>query len=121
MTDLIACLSYGKDTWTEVLDLIEKGEFETNYLVVNSFFKDKLSSIKSKKNIKVILIDLSNNINEIIDEIYSNLKGTIIYFDLAVNIVSGTGKEHMAILSAILKLGIGIRFVKIENDIITEI
>jgi len=38
-----------------------------------------------------------------------------------VNIVSGDGKEHMALISALLKLGLGIRFVALTKEGIKEI
>ena len=41
--------------------------------------------------------------------------------EVAVNFVSGTGKEHMALLSALLKLGIGIRLLALTKEGVTEI
>ena len=46
----------------------------------------------------------------------AQLNGKIKDLEVAVNIVSGTGKEHMALLAAILKLGVGVRLVALENN-----
>jgi hypothetical protein len=45
------------------------------------------------------------------------IKGT----EVALNLVSGTGKEHMAILAALLKLGVGIRLVALTKEGFKEI
>ncbi len=42
-------------------------------------------------------------------------------FEIALNIVSGSGKEHMAILAAVLKLGLAIRFITFENNKVIEL
>ena len=41
--------------------------------------------------------------------------------EVAVNIVSGNGKEHMAIISALLKLGVGIRLMAVTKDGVREL
>ena len=41
--------------------------------------------------------------------------------EVGLNFISGTGKEHMALLSAVLKLGIGIRFFALTKDGVKEI
>ena len=38
-----------------------------------------------------------------------------------VNLFSGCGKEHMSIMSAILKLGLAIRFVDLSESGVKEI
>jgi len=40
---------------------------------------------------------------------------------VALNLVSGNGKEHMAILSALLKLGIGVRLMAVTKDGVREL
>ncbi len=122
MTDLIACLSVGKGTWNEVENLVNSKEFSNIYLITNVLIKEKLNefnvkdeNIKSK--LKIILINPKDNISKIIDDINNSLKGRITDFDVAVNLNSGIGKEHMAIISSILKLGTALRLVKYENGI----
>ena len=53
---------------------------------------------------------------DIIEQLKDKVEG-----EVALNIVSGTGKEHMALLSALLKLGLGIRFIALTKDGVEEI
>ncbi|MBS3159928.1 hypothetical protein J4436_04010 [Candidatus Woesearchaeota archaeon] len=55
------------------------------------------------------------------EEIIKNLKEKIKDTEVALNLYSGTGKEHMAILSAILKLGLSLRMIIPTKDNIEEI
>ena len=41
--------------------------------------------------------------------------------DVAINITSGSGLEHMALLSAMMNLGVGIRFIMATDSEIKEI
>jgi len=119
MTDLIACLSLGKGTWKEVNDLINSEHFENIYLITNNIVKDKID-IK-KDNVFVIIIDPRKEISSIVEEIHKNLKDRIKNLEVAVNISSGIGKEHMAIFSAVMKLGIGMRQVLWRDGQLKEI
>jgi hypothetical protein len=119
MTDLVACLSTGKGTWTGVLKLINKLEFGNIFLVANQWSKDNLK-IK-KDNIQFILINSEDNTSKIRDSITKQLEGKIKDFEVAVNIDSGTGKEHTALITALMKLGLALRFVVCENDNLEEV
>ena len=61
--------------------------------------------------------DLADLKEDISSELGKKMKGT----DVAVNMVSGSGKEHMALLSALLGLGMGLRFVAATKDGIKEL
>lgn len=114
MTDLITCLSTGKGTWTNVLNLVKKEEFENVFLIVNTWTKDKLQL--DRENLNFILIDDKNDSHEVMrDKIINGLKGRIKGLEAALNIDSGSGKEHTAIITALLKLGLAPRFV-IDKD-----
>ena len=41
--------------------------------------------------------------------------------DMAINFISGSGKEHMALLSALLKIGAGVRLVNPGESEVKEI
>ncbi len=116
MTDLIACLSTGKGTWAEVLKVINAEEWNKVYLLTNEFGKEKFNHEKAE-----LIVINEKEIKPMSNEIYEKLKGKVKFNDVAVNIVSGSGKEHMALLPALLKLGVGIRFVTVENEKIMEI
>ncbi len=108
MTELVALLSTGKGTWTDVVKLISSQDWEKIYLITNEFGKD---TFQKKDNMEFIVINSNQSIELIIDKIVTQLKEKIKGTEVALNFISGTGKEHMAVLSAMLKLGLGIRLV----------
>jgi len=60
-------------------------------------------------------------LEEMRDSVIAGLKGKIKGTEVAINLVSGIGKEHMAIISAVLKLGVGVRFMAITAEGIKEL
>lgn len=112
MTYLIACLTTGKGTWSTVNELMNSEAWEKTFLVTNDFGREKFTS---KKPFEFIIINPDSPLKDIKTAIVSQLKGKIKDLEVAVNFSSGSGKEHMALLSAILNLGYGIRIVDVEN------
>ena len=49
---------------------------------------------------------------EILSKLQNKIKGT----EIALSIASGTGKEHMALISALLSIPVGIRFTALTKD-----
>lgn len=119
MTDLVACLSTGKGTWVNVLQLVKKEDFENVFLIVNSWAKENLKL--ERPNLSMVVVDGNDKVQIISDKIINGLKGKIKDFEVAVNIDSGSGKEHTAIITALMKLGLAIRFVGIEGEEIVEV
>ena len=117
MTSLIACLSTGKGTWGHVSRLIADENWDKIFLITNEFGKE---NFKLEKEGEFMVVDQRASLPELRDEVVGKLKGKL-EGDIAVNLISGTGKEHMAIVSALLKLGIGIRFIALTKDGIKEI
>ncbi len=121
MTDLIACLSTGKGTWGHVSRLVNSGEFKNIYLITNDFGKENFTN---EKGCIMIIVDSKNNsVEEMSEKIKEELTGKIEDNEVAVNLISGTGKEHMSVISAVLKLGLGIRQViyDFENQKVDEL
>ena len=113
MTDLIACLSIGKGTWGHVARVIEGMEWNKVILITNKFAKDKF---EVKKKFEMIMIDTNKTISEMSEDIRKALTGKINGLEVALNIVSGDGREHMAIISALLQLGLGVRLVALTKE-----
>lgn len=118
MTDLIACFSTGKGTIGHVERVIEGMGWNKVFLITNEFAKDKF---KSTKNVEIIIIDTKKTISEMSAGIKKELHGRITDLDVALNIVSGDGREHMAIISALLQLGLGIRLVALTKEGVKEV
>ena len=118
MSELIACLSTGKGTWIHVSKLIEEGKWDKVFLITNEFGKENFTN---KKNAEFILIDTKKSLKELREEIKEKLKDKIKGTEVAVNLISGIGKEHMALISALLQLGLGVRFIALTEDGLEEI
>ena len=118
MTELVALLSTGKGTWTEVIRIMTGHEWDKIYLITNEFGKE---NFKPKENTELIVINFEESIELVIDHIIKHLKERITGTEVALNLASGSGKEHMALLSALLKLGVGIRMVTFSINNIKEI
>lgn len=116
MTELIACLSEGEATREHVRRVINQEEWDKVVIIT-----DKQEDFKADKEVDFILIDYKKLLPELIDEIKSKLKDRIMGTEVALNLISGTGKQHMAILSALLKLGVAIRLVALTKDGIKEV
>ena len=118
MTDLVACLSAGEKSWAHVSRLIKEQDWKKVFIVTDDYVK---KNFKSGKNVEFIVVDSKKPVFELIEDIRKGLKGKITDLEVALNIVSGTGKEHMAILSALLKLGVGVRLMAVTKDGVREL
>jgi hypothetical protein len=118
MTILVANISSGKGTLGHVLRVIEDSDWEKIYAITTQQGKE---SFKSAKKVEYILIDENKPTTEITQDITKALKGKINDMEVALNMISGSGKEHMATLSALLKLGLGVRFIVLTKEGVREL
>jgi hypothetical protein len=109
--ELVAFLGAGKGTWGQVAGVINHGDWEKIILLGNNFAKQ----FTSQKEFEFIELS-SQSIMELKEEIHKKLKGKIKGTEVALSIASGDGKEHMALISALLSLPAGIRFVVLTKD-----
>lgn len=113
MTDLIACLSTGKGTWGHVSRLMQAEEWGKVFLVTNSFGKERFTS---ERPFEFVVVDDTQLMEQMVASLKQQLDGKFTDFEVAVNIFSGSGKEHMALLSAVQQLGFGYRLVFLGED-----
>jgi hypothetical protein len=118
MTELITILSTGKGTWADVAKLINNDEWSKIFIITNEFGK---STFNQKDNIEFVIINPDWDIDKIRNKIIEDLKDKIKGTQIALNFVSGSGKEHMATLSALLKMGLGIRLITYSEGSIKEL
>ena len=110
--EFIALLSSGKGTWAQVSGLIKYGEWDKIILLGDEFAKQ----FTSEKKFEFIRIDLNKKLKELRDEFQQKLKGKISGTEVALSIASGEGKEHMALISALINLPVGIRFAALTKE-----
>jgi hypothetical protein len=110
--ELIALLSSGKGTWAQVSGLIKYGEWDKIILLGDDFAKQ----FTSEKELEFIQINLNKKIKDLRDEFKEKLKGKINGTEVALTIASGDGKEHMALISALINLPVGIRFAALTKE-----
>lgn len=110
--ELVALLSTGKGTWAQVSGLMKYGDWEKIIVIGGEFAKD----FKSEKKFEFIKVDLGKKIKDLKDELSEKLRGKIRGTEVALSIASGDGKEHMALISALINLPVGIRFAALTKD-----
>jgi hypothetical protein len=113
--ELVAVLSSGKGTWGQVAGLIKHGDWEKIILLGDEFSSQ--FKIEDKKNItEFIKVDFGKKIKDLKEEFSKNLKGKINGMEVALSIASGDGKEHMALISALINLPVGVRFAALTKE-----
>ena len=115
--ELVALLSSGKGTWAQVSGLMKHGEWENIILLGDEFAK----SFTHEKEFEFIQVDLSKRIIDLRQDFLKKLKGKIKGVEVALSIASGDGKEHMALVSALINLPVGIRFAALTKEGIIDL
>jgi hypothetical protein len=123
MAHLIACLGSGKGTWNDVNKIISSGMFDKVYLVTSDFGEKNYvrPGVKPEVKITLVKLDFEKASEDLVPELYIILKKHFMQdkvqdLDMAVNITSGTGKEHSIVISTLMKLGYGIRLVDLDKN-----
>ena len=115
MTDLIVTIADEKSK-QHAEELVNKGEWNNIFAV-----RSDLAAINSGKQIHYISIDLKRPLESCIEDLQAKLNPKCSGFDVALNIYSGSGKLHMVVISATIKLGVGFRFIAVTPNGIKEI
>lgn len=110
--ELVALLSSGKGTWAQVSGLMKYGQWDKIILIGGEFAKD----FTNEKKFEFIKVDLEKKIIDLKKELLEKLKDKFEELDVAVSIASGDGKEHMALISALLSIPVGIRLVALTKE-----
>ena len=122
MAPLIAVIGSGKGTWNNVASIIKLTDWDKVILITNKFGRENFPKRFPGINPEFIVIDEEQDIREIASMISEKLKPLLSHeLDIALNIESGTGKIHTAILAALMGLGLSFRLVGVSNDSLIEI
>jgi len=110
--ELVALLSTGKGTWAQISGLMKHGEWDKVILIGGDFAK----TFTHEKKFEFIKVDLDKKLKELRDDLSKKLKGKISGTEAALSLASGDGKEHMALISALINLPVGIRFAALTKE-----
>ncbi len=111
MKTFLGVLSTGKGTWGQVAHIVDNTEYDNVYLVSNEWAQDKFSC---SKKVNWIIIDPRKGFSEIMDDIEKQWPKELADPDL--NIHSGSGKEHSAILAILQNKKIKFKIITINAD-----
>ena len=106
--DLVAFVGKDRESWGQITALVNRMECDNIFLVLGEEARDFPESEKCER----IEVESSASILELKKEMMEKIKAKIgNEFEVAVSIASGNGKEHMALISALLSVPVGIRLV----------
>ncbi|MFH1545446.1 MAG: hypothetical protein ABIE23_05190, partial [archaeon] len=98
MASLIALLGAGKGSWGHVSRVIASAEWERVLLISNEWGKEKFNP---PKDVDWIMVNNRAPFDVLVKELKEQLpKG-----EICVNLASGAGKEHMALIVALQESG----------------
>ncbi|RLE46347.1 hypothetical protein DRJ22_02200 [Candidatus Woesearchaeota archaeon] len=112
MAVLVACLGSGKGTWSSVFRLASMPDWEKVVFVGPSFVKDFL---ELKENQSLIVVDEKLSVRDQISFVSDKLGG-FAFGEVGVSLFSGSGLLHMVVISALLKVGCGVKLVHFDNN-----
>ncbi len=115
--ELIALLSSGKGSWAQVSGLMKHGDWDKIIILGDDFAKD----FSHEKDFEFIKVDLSKRIKDLKETFSKKLKGKIDGMEVALTIASGSGKEHMALVSALINLPVGVRFAALTKEGVVDL
>jgi len=118
--EFVALLSSGKGTWGQVAGLIKQGTWEKVFLICTEFAGSTIKNFDFSKNAEIIVINFDKPILEVIEDIKKKLSDKFAGMEVSVSLASGDGKEHMALISALLNLPVGVKFVALTKDGVAE-
>ncbi len=101
---IIAVLGIGKGSWGHVARLITVEQWEHVLLISNDWGKENFAP---QKDAEWIIVNNRAPFDVIKDAIKEKLPGN----DICISLVSGSGKEHMAVIAALKEAGKDYRIV----------
>jgi hypothetical protein len=116
MAQLVALLSKGEGTWGQVAGLVKKGNWDRVILVGSSFAKN--FNIEGAEY-EFVEVDLGKPLVLLKKEMLEKLKPKLdsdFNSEVVLSIASGDGKEHMALISALLSIPVGVRFTALTKE-----
>ena len=106
--ELVAFLGKDKETWGQISSLVKRGEWDKSVIIKNKGTEETADF----GNAEIVNINSDKPLTELKEEIMQKIRDKIDgSFEVALSIASGSGKEHMALISALLSIPVGVRLV----------
>ena len=105
----IATLGVGKGTWGHVGRLISEEDWDRIILISNEWGKENFTPAKE---VDWVII----NVNAGFEVLKNTIKEQLPSGDLCVNVTSGSGKEHMALLAALRESNSNFKVVTLTGE-----
>ncbi len=83
------------------------------FLLANEFAQQHYTP--NGTNVELIPVNSLQELPVLVQEIKRSLQGKVADFEVGLNFISGTGKEHMAVLEAVMQLGLNFRLVAVQE------
>lgn len=115
MAEFVGIISSGQGTWGQVAGLCKQGQWEKIILLGPNYAKDfNLEGIP----FDFIEFDPNKSITQLKEFFVEKLKDRFSSFnsEVSLSIASGSGKEHMALISALLSIPVGVRFAALTTN-----
>ena len=106
----VAVLGAGKGTWGHVARIIQEEKWDSILLVSNEFGNENFAA--QEQEIEWVLVNTRTGFDVIKDAIREKLPKK----DIAISLISGTGKEHMALIAALKEEGSPFEIVILTGD-----
>lgn len=111
--ELVASLGNDKENWGQISALMNRLESTKIVLVKDK----KTEDFPEDDRVKIISIDNSQPLVSLVEELKEKLKAEVSGdFEVAVSLASGTGKEHMALIAALLGVPVGVKLVVFTKE-----
>ena len=110
---LIAFVGSDRENWGQITALLNRMECEQIVLVANK----GAAGFPANEKCKVIDVKSESPLLALREELDKKLRPLVgREFEVAVSLASGTGKEHLALLSALLNIPVGIKLVAYTKE-----
>ena len=110
--ELVAFLGNDKENWGQLTALLKRENWENIVIIKNKVAE----GFPAPENASIISIDSDKPLLQVKTDLMDKLKTKLKDFEVALSIASGNGKEHMALISALLSIPVGIRLVVFTKD-----
>ena len=111
--ELVAFLGNDKENWGQVTALLKREQWDKVILVVNK----QAEGFPISGNVEIVKTDSEQPIMEMKASLLEKLKKKLSgEFEVSLSLASGNGKEHMALIGALLHIPVGIRLVAFTKN-----